>query len=324
MIFINIHFSTEHYNPIHSDVNFQQQQQHNYQSNNPNHFVDFNPYRGQTEKEMYEEAKSEGPRTPVRHHQQNVPIMGMRTYQHRRTSSNVSSQYSNRGFQQEYEYEPQEINPNDMDYRFNNFNNPNSISIREQPFHSMPYHGCNRLDHNEPTIPSRMRVYENIANFQDLQNTSHLHPCSSSSQNQTPIKISPAAMYQNNSKLSYDNTPHTYLKTTAITNSARRQMFFSSDLDDVVTVGEFGEAIESVDNVVANGNNKLSNSTGCTPTHSTPQDSLSDDSSYLSALSRVRFSPENILSDNNLVFSPNRLVTSQQRTRKQPEDAAKS
>ena len=289
---------------------------------NPNNFTDFNPYRGQTEMEMYEEAKSEGLQTPVRHHQQNVPIMGMRTYQHRRTSSNVSSQYNNRGFQQEYEYEPQELNHNDMDYRFNNFNN----SIREQPFHSMPYHGYNRLDHNEQTIPNRMRVYENIANFQDLQSTSHLHPCSSSSHqlNQTSIKMSPAAIYQNNTKHSYDNNPHTYLKTTAITNSARRQMFFSSDLDDTGTVGEFGEAIESVENVVGNGDNKLSNSTGCTPTQSTPQDSLSDDSSYLSALSRVRFSPENILSDNNLVFSPNRLVTSHQRSRKQPEDSAKT
>lgn len=227
------------------------------------------------------------PKTPIR-----TPVMGTRTYQHRRTLSSASSQYSN---QVDYG----EVNPNEIDYRFNNFNISGAIDREPLQFHSVPY-SCNHPDNtNIHPIPDRMRLYENVSHFQH-----HLHDSPSvslnTSQIQTPIKTS-----------YIETTTHNqdFIKTAAMTNTKRREMFFNT--------AEQNQAIQNTTNGSENhptnetiartfSTTKISGSTGCTPTHSTPQDSFSDDSSYLSALSsqnRVRFSPENFLTDNN-AFSP--------------------
>lgn len=218
--------------------------------------------------------------------------MGTRTYQHRRTFSNASSQYSNRAAQIDFG----EANA-ELDYRFNNFNVPGE----PLQFHSVPY-SCNHPDTtNTHQIPNRMQLYENVSHFQHhLQNEPSPQPAS---QHHTPLKTSHIETTIHNQEFSRANS---------ITNSMRREMFFNPDprpsspksVQSTKDESQSNQAIESTANTY--NITKLTGSTGCTPTHSTPQDSFSDDSSYLSALSsqnRVRFSPDNFLTDNN-AFSP--------------------
>jgi hypothetical protein len=100
-------------------------------------------------------------------------------------------------------------------------------------------------------------------------------------------------------------------------NAEKRRMFFSNENPISPTLSQNQEISSSrsqfspnqsitSDGTMNNTPSKVSGSTGCTPTHSTPQDSFSDDSSlYLSALSRLRFSPENFLDETvPVVFSP--------------------
>lgn len=214
--------------------------------------------------------------------------MGTRTYQHRRTLSNVSSQYSNRASSQ-IDY-GEVINPQDLDYRFNNFNI--SAAIEPPQFHSVPY-SCNQPDPtNAHPIPNRMRLYENVSHFQ------HLRDPSPSMQHHTPLKTS---------YIDTNPSPEIIKTSSSITNSMRREMFFNPEINPpspkaTATTGNENQEANTNNFSIAKGNG----STGCTPTHSTPQDSFSDDSSYLSAISsqnRVRFSPENFLGDNS-AFSP--------------------
>lgn len=249
----------------------------------PDSFIDFNQY----EADYYAQGGylEQAPRTPIR-----TPVMGTRTYQHRRTHSNVSSQYSNRGVQVEY---GEVLMDPELDYRFNNFNISGAIDHEPIQFHSVPY-DCNHPDTtNCHPIPDRMRLYENVGHFQNhLQESSSPH-----SQSQTPIKTS------------HIETSHTpdFIRDTSITNSMRREMFFNPE-PNPLSPRAAQSTTNGGENQPTNESNtaKISGSTGCTPTHSTPQDSFSDDSSYLSALSsqnRVRFSPDNFLTDNN-AFSP--------------------
>jgi hypothetical protein len=136
----------------------------------------------------------------------------------------------------------------------------------------MPYYN------NNESIPNRMRLYENISHFQQ---SSSLPP----SNCQTPIKKT--------------ISPPSTKSPIALANAERRKMFFNSELAE-------GD-VKNDDIIVTEANNlntmKISSSTGCTP-----QDSFSDDSSYLSALSRVRFSPENFLDVGNSFSTASRMA----------------
>jgi hypothetical protein len=261
----------------------QQSQQHStnpfhqqpFVNSGPDSFIDFGQYESEYYAQYLEQPPQPPPKTPIR-----TPVMGTRTYQHRRTLSNVSSQYSNRTSSQVDYGEVQ-----DLDYRFNNFNMSGPL---EQPpqFHSVPY-SCNQPD---PTsshpIPNRMRLYENVSHFQ------HLRDPSPSIQHHTPLKTS---------HIDTNPSPEIVKTSTSITNSMRREMFFNSELTPTST--KMTMETEAANNFTS----KVAGSTGCTPTHSTPQDSFSDDSSYLSALSsqnRVRFSPDNFLTESAAAFSP--------------------
>ena len=247
----------------------------------PQSFIDFNQYESEYYAQYLDQPPPPPPKTPIR-----TPVMGTRL--HRRTLSNTSSQYSsNRGGGSQADY-GEVINPQDLDYRFNNFNISGAIEREPLQFHSVPYN-CNQPESdttNSHPIPNRMRLYENVSHFQHLRDSS-----TSSSQIQTPIKTS----YIDTT----NHQPELIKTTSSITNSMRREMFFNPEPQQKINGGENHQ---SEMNPV-----KLSGNTGCTPTHSTPQDSFSDDSSYLSALSsqnRVRFgSPDNFLSD-NAAFSP--------------------
>lgn len=243
----------------------------------PASLIDFNQYQT----DFYQQAGfvDQTPKTPIR-----TPVMGTRTFQHRRTLSNVSSQYSSRGGHVDY---GEMIDPHELDYRFHNFN------IAEKPpplqFHSVPY-SCNHPDNtNAHPIPNRMQLYENVGIFQH-----QLHE--SSPAQHTPLKTS---------HIETSSNCQEYSKAASMTNSMRREMFFNPEpapSSPKVTQSNGGEAHIAQ----SFSTTKISGSTGCTPTHSTPQDSFSDDSSYLSALSsqnRVRFSPDNFLAD-NAAFSP--------------------
>lgn len=259
----------------------------------PDSFIDFNQ---QYESDYYAQSSyldqppPPPPKTPIR-----TPVMGTRTYQHRRTLSNASSQYSSRGGQIDY---GEVINPSEVDYRFNNFNISGAIEREPLQFHSVPY-SCNHPDTtNAHPIPNRMRLYENVGHFQH-----HLQDASpqKAAHVQTPIKTS---------SVETSNHNQDYVKSSTMTNSMRREMFFNPDPNPMPPKVFTTNGNEHQPAHEANTNTysamKVSGSTGCTPTHSTPQDSFSDDSSYLSALSsqnRVRFSPDNFLTDNNL-FSP--------------------
>lgn len=254
----------------------------------PDSFLEFGQYESDyyAQTEYVEQPPPPPPKTPIR-----TPVMGTRTYQHRRTLSNASSQFSNRGVQVDY---GEVVNPAEVDYRFHNFTD----AMERQPlqFHSVPY-SCNHPDTtNAHPIPDRMRLYENVSHFQQHIQES---PSRNTQQNQTPVKTS------STESASHDQE---FVRTT---NSMRREMFFNPDPNPtspkVAQSTMNGNEISHTNEANANAyNRQFCNSTGCTPTHSTPQDSFSDDSSYLSALSsqnRVRFSPDNFLTDNN-VFSP--------------------
>lgn len=251
----------------------------------PNSFIDFN----QCESDYCAQSSyiEQTPKTPIR-----TPVMGTRTYQHRRTFSNASSQYSSRGAVDYGEV----INPSEIDYRFNNFNIAGPIEREPLQFHSVPY----SANHPDPSsthqIPNRMRLYENVGHFQH-----QLHESVPASKHQTPLKTSHIESSSNNQD---------FIRTSSITNSMRREMFFNPDpvpsSPKLAQSNANGRESHQPTETVISSYTKVSGSTGCTPTHSTPQDSFSDDSSYLSALSsqnRVRFSPDNFLTD-NAAFSP--------------------
>lgn len=292
MFNLSFYSSTDFYVPSqqHSNMNpFSQAPV--FSNSGPNSLTDFNQYENDYYAQYLDQPPPPPPKTPIR-----TPVMGTRTYQHRRTLSNASSQYSGRGGQVDYG----EVNPAELDYRFNNFNISGAIDHQPLQFHSVPY-SCNHPDNtNVHPVPDRMRLYENVSHFQH-----HLHkspPVSfNTSQNQTPIKTS-----------YIETTTHNdFNNTNAMTNSMRREMFFKSEQDPIAQSDHQGStnlenhpATETITHTFST--TKISGSTGCTPTHSTPQDSFSDDSSYLSALSsqnRVRFSPDNFLTDTN-AFSP--------------------
>lgn len=260
----------------------------------PDSFIDLNQYEsGYYAQGSYaDQPPPPPPKTPTR-----TPVMGTRTYQHRRTLSNASSQYSGRGGQIDY---GETLNPAEIEYQFNNFNISGAMEQQPLQFHSVPY-SCNHPDTtNTHQIPNRMRLYENVSHFQH-----HLseEPSQNVSQQQTPIKTS----YIETTCRDQD-----FIKTSSITNSMRREMFFNPDPNPMPqrvaqcsTNGSENHQTNEA-NQSAFSTTKVSGSTGCTPTHSTPQDSFSDDSSYISALSsqnRVRFSPDNFLTDSN-AFSP--------------------
>lgn len=259
----------------------------------PQSFIDYSQCEGEyyAQSTFLEQPPAPPPKTPIR-----TPVMGTRTYQHRRTLSNASSQYSGRGGQ--VDYGEASINPAELDYRFNNFNISNAIEGEPLQFHSVPY-SCNHPDNtNAHPVHDRMMIYENVRHFQH-----HRDEASPSiPQNQTPLKTS-----------HIETTAHSpeYQKSSAMTNSMRREMFFNPNPNPTSPIA--AQSTSEGDNHLLNepmtstySTSKVSGSTGCTPTHSTPQDSFSDDSSYLSALSsqnRVRFSPNNFLEDNSS-FSP--------------------
>lgn len=281
--------STDFYipNQQHPNMNPFNQPPMAFGNSGPNSFIEFNQYDG--EYYVQQQQFVEPPKTPIR-----TPVMGTRTFQHRRTHSNASSQYSGRGGQVDY---GETGNPSELDYRFNNFNISGAIEREPlQQFHSVPY-SCNHPDTtNAHPIPNRMRLYENVSHFQH-----HLHDSPSpNAQHQTPIKTT---------VIETSSHAQDYMKSTAMTNSMRREMFFNSDSNspqpNIAQCTTNGSENQTT-NTNTFTTTKVSGSTGCTPTHLTPQDSFSDDSSYLSALSsqnRVRFSPDNFLTDNNM-FSP--------------------
>lgn len=257
----------------------------------PQSFIDYNQCEGEYYAQSTYLEQPPPPKTPIR-----TPVMGTRTYQHRRTLSNASSQYSGRGGQ--VDYGEAMMNPAEIDYRFNNFNISSAIEGEPLQFHSVPY-SCNHPDTtNAHPVNDRMMLYENVRHFQH-----HLHEGSPSiTQHQTPLKTS-----------YIETTAHSpeYQKSSSVTNSMRREMFFNPDPNPTSIInaqcktsgGDNQPTNEPITSTYSTS--KVSGSTGCTPTHSTPQDSFSDDSSYLSALSsqnRVRFSPNNFLEDNG--FSP--------------------
>jgi hypothetical protein len=250
----------------------------------PESFMDFNQYESEYYAQYLDQQPPQPPpKTPTR-----TPVMGTRTYQHRRTHSNASSQYSNRGSGQ---VDYGEMVTQDLDYRFNNFNITGAIEPSQ--FHSVPYN-CNQTDTTN-AHPNRMRMYENVSHFQHLRETSPLI------QHQTPLKTS------------YIDTTQTQeiKNSSSITNSMRREMFFNPEPNPQSPKVSTANGSENhVTNNESNTNNfNATKVIGSTPTHSTPQDSFSDDSSYLSALSsqnrdyKLRFSPDNILTDSN-AFSP--------------------
>lgn len=227
------------------------------------------------------------PKTPIR-----TPVMGTKTI-HRRTLSNASSSQcgSNRSsFQQLDNFGMVEQRPEEIDYRFQNFIKSTNNRRELFQYHSVPY-SCDTID--APEIPNRMRLYENVNNLM-----------SSGPSSMPPVTL---------------NSSH--YQTSKDSNAEKRRMFFSNENPISPSPSQSHEissnrsqfspnqSITSDGTMsIANLQNtpsKVSGSTGCTPTHSTPQDSFSDDSSlYLSALSRLRFSPENFLDETVPVFSP--------------------
>lgn len=213
------------------------------------------------------------PQVPPQLPPKKTPVMGTKTI-HRRTLSNSSS--NNRNFPNE------PIDPRiDLDYRFHNFNITGGAINREpHQFHSVPYTYADQPHE----IPNRMRLYENISHFQNHFQSASLP----SSHCPTPIK---------SSKNDTNHQQESYKSPISISNAEKRKLFF-----EAVTVETTKSQLSNGDQIIvseANLNNVSSsriNSTGCTPTHSTSQDSFSD-SSYLSAL--ARFSPDNFLCETN-------------------------
>ena len=109
---VSLSISSDFYGPNqHSNMNpFAQAPA--FVNSGPDSFIDFNQY----ESDYYVQQPAyleQAPKTPIR-----TPVMGTRTYHHRRTLSNASSQYSSRGVQIDY---GEVMNPPELDYRFNNF-----------------------------------------------------------------------------------------------------------------------------------------------------------------------------------------------------------
>lgn len=268
----------------HDNFNFPQANINpSYSNSGPNSFI-YNDTAGQSNFDNYNNAPPSlppqlPPKTPIR-----TPVMGTKTI-HRRTLSNASSSQcgSNRSSYQQLDNFNMDQRPEDFDYRLQNF--MNSSNRRELfQYHSVPY-SC-----DAPEIPNRMRLYENVNSLKS-SGPSSMPPSSSSHYIQTS---------NNDSNL---------------TNAEKRRMFFSNENPISPTPSQSQEISSSrsqfspnqsiTSDGTMNAPSKVSGSTGCTPTHSTPQDSFSDDSSlYLSALSRLRFSPENFLDETVPVFSP--------------------
>lgn len=254
-----------------------------------NNIMDYQPYQ-RTRELLNSSGFVDIPRTPQR-----MPVMGTRTYQHRRTMSNVSH-YSNvnRGFQVESEEEAGRSGDyNDLDYRFSSlniepylvpFNKMSESQQEEKPISSNLYQ-------SGASIPNRMRLYENISVYQQRQQS----PSSGIQQNLSQP-------HQQISQIEHSNTPTHLLKTSPNNNSNGQQEYeqrprFINQTTILASNSDYANSNNT-------STNKIANSTGCTPTHSTPHDSFtSDDSSYLSAregismssTSRVRFSPDNFL-----------------------------
>lgn len=254
------------------------------------------------------------PRTPqTSHRTQKTPVMGTKSF-HRRTNSNASSQHgsgSNRNsFQCSSENAP--MSDFNYDYRFHNFD----MNHRENfEFHSLPYDSSSNI--TNALSPNRVRIYENLSHFQ-MQTS----PAPSS----LPITTTPS--YSSSNRDEAPKIPSTIAPTNisniSLSNAEKRKMFFNVDSspssvqqNSPVTSSQKSKFVSNGDqlivseaNNVNNGSAKVSNSsTGCTPTHSTPQDSFSDDSSYLSALSRLRLSPDNFLDEGLTLFSPTSRYT---------------
>jgi hypothetical protein len=269
----------------------------------PDSFIDYGQYGNEyySQQQQHTQPIPPAPRTPIR-----TPVMGTRTYQHRRTLSNSSSQYSShRGSNMDYG------ECLDLDYRFNNFHSiPQQTTLNVEPlkFHSVPY-SVNSNSHidsktlsttsnHQQIVPDRIRLYENIQNF-------HIHDVPHVPSPQQPQQ----KQQQQQIKTTHIETIHSEsskkVSTSVIAaNALRREMFFNS----VETSHQQQQQQQQNENIKEqNLHLKVSGSTGCTPTHSTPQDSFSDDSSYLSALSsvnRARFSPDNYLDEINATLSP--------------------
>lgn len=264
----------------------------------PDSFIDVVQYGN----EYYQQQHHQPPIPPAPRTPNRTPVMGTRTYQHRRTLSNTSSQYSShRGSNIDY---GEVLNVSDLDYRFNNFNSiphqQTTLTAEPLKFNSVPYSVNSKNDtlNSHSVVPDRMRLYENITNLQlqQLRGDSHV-PSSPSRQSQNVLQ----QIKTTHIETIQPNDLSRKMITTSVTaaNALRREMFFSS-------VDNPSQHIEMKEQNLS-FNNKFPGSTGCTPTHSTPHDSFSDDSSYLSALSsmnRVRLSPDNFLEEANATLSP--------------------
>lgn len=301
-IFLILSTTTDFYIPTqHTETNpFLHHPSSTFVNSGPDSFIDIVQY-GNVGNEYYQQHHQSpippAPRTPSR-----TPVMGTRTYQHRRTLSNTSSQYSShRGSNIDY---GEVLNVSDLDYRFNNFNSiphqQTTLNAEPLKFNSVPYNVNSKNDtlNSHPVVPDRMRLYENITNLQlqQLRGESHV-PLSPSRPNQNVLQ----QIKTTHIETIQPNDLSRKMITTSVTaaNALRREMFFSS-VDNQSQHIEMKEQNLSI-------TTKFPGSTGCTPTHSTPHDSFSDDSSYLSALSsmnRVRFSPDNFLEESNSTLSP--------------------
>lgn len=263
------------------------------------------------------------PKTPSHGHR--TPVMGTKTF-HRRTNSNASSQQggggnvSNRNSFQQSEIvdaRPRDFN---FDYPFQQFeklNNFMNINQHEHfEFHSLPY---DNSSHSNVTnaLPNTMRIYENLNNFQpsfqssspspsslpvSSSSYSRMEPCDDDIKTPSNISISNAEkrkmFFSNESSASFSSAPNPH------DHSMHQKPKFIA-IGDQILVSEANMNIGNSNS----SSTKISGSTGCTPTHSTPQDSFSDDSSYLSALSRIRFSPDNFLDEGLTLFSPTSRIT---------------
>jgi hypothetical protein len=233
------------------------------------------------------------PQVPAR---TRTPVMGTRTF-HRRTLSSASSQCGNsnkNSFQHSDHYEMfKDRRPpsnNDLKLRYFDFDTNN----QQQEFyqcHSMPYETNYSSDMRQRVVETRL--YENISQFQ---------------RNFKPVTSSPSSLppYCHLPAKKNDDEPQDF--NTEISNKTTFQNSEMTTQKNPFTLAT-QEVIASENNVTILSNTssstKVSGSTGCTPTHSTPQDSFSDDSSYLSALSRLQFSPDNFLDETMAMFSPN-------------------
>lgn len=308
MTFLSLFLSGFFIPPHHVETNPFLQHPSTYVNSGPDSFIDLAQYGNEYYQQHHQSPIPPAPRTPNR-----TPVMGTRTYQHRRTLSNTSSlNSSHRGSNVDY---GEVLNMSDLDYRFNNFNSiphhqPTTLIAEPLKFNSVPYSVNTKIDtsNSHPVVaPDRMRLYENITNLQ-LQQLRDSHvPSTPSRQSQNVQHSSSQQIKTTHIETIQTNDLSRKMITTSVTaaNALRREMFFSSVDNHQAQQNELKEQHLTL-------NSKYPGSTGCTPTHSTPQDSFSDDSSYLSALSsmnRVRFSPDNFLEEaNNATLSPTNRI----------------